>query len=274
MDLSNMENIVKMVTDYSVLYGIRMLGAIAILIVGRVAAGWVRKGIAKACKRAGVDVALTGFLGRLGFIFIQVFAVLAALAKFGIQTTSFVAVLGAAGFAIGFAMQGSLSNFASGIMILVFRPFSVDDFIDAGGTAGTVKDIGLFATTLATPDNIMIIVPNSAVFGSTIKNYAGYDTRRVEVQVGISYGADIQKAMDVAADLIKKDQRILADPAYQVAVMELADSSVNLVVRVWVERADFWNVKFDLTRHIKEAYDANNIEIPFPQRVVHMVSST
>ena len=199
------------------------------------------------------------------------FAVLAALAKFGIQTASFVAILGAAGFAVGFALQGSLANFAAGVLILVLRPFRVGDFIDAAGVAGNVKEIQLFTTIIATPDNIKIMVPNGKIFGDVIKNITGYDTRRIDLVIGIGYSSDIQKAYDVMMSLIKGDSRILADPAPQIAVSELADSSVNFVVRPWVNRGDYWDVKFDLTRKIKEEFDKNDIEIPFPQRVVHMV---
>jgi small conductance mechanosensitive channel len=183
-----------------------------------------------------------------------------------------VAILGAAGFAIGFALQGSLGNFAAGVLILVLRPFRVGDFIMGAGEAGTVKTIKLFTTELATPDNIKIMIPNGKLFGDTIKNVSGYDTRRVDLVIGIGYGSDIQQAHDVTADLMARDERILKDPPPQIAVSELADSSVNLVVRPWVAKADYWGLRFDLTRKIKEAFDQNGIEIPFPQRVVHTVA--
>jgi len=200
--------------------------------------------------------------------------VLAALAKFGIQTASFVAILGAAGFAIGFALQGSLANFAAGVLILVLRPFRVGDFIIGAGEAGTVKKIQLFTTELATPDNIKVMVPNGKLFGDVIKNVTAYDTRRVDLVIGIGYSSDIQKAYDVMMDIISKDSRILSDPPAQIAVSELADSSVNSVVRPWVKKEDYWPVRFELTRKIKEAFDENTIEIPFPQRAVHMISET
>jgi len=268
-----MENALQTLKDVALVYGLQVLGAIAILIAGRIVAGALRKLTLRACGRAKVDETLTKFFGRLIFIAVMVFAALAALAKFGVQTASFVAVLGAAGFAVGFAMQGSLSNFAAGVMLLVFRPFRVGDFVDAAGVAGTVKEIGLFTVTLATPDNVKIIVGNSAVFGTTIKNFSGYDTRRVDMTFGIGYSSDIGRAADVLEGLIKADARILADPPHQIAVSELADSSVNFVVRVWVNSSDYWGVKFDMTRAVKEAFDRNGIEIPFPQRVVHQVSA-
>jgi small conductance mechanosensitive channel len=268
-----MDNAMSTINEFAVTYGIRIIGAIAILLVGRIFAGLMSRLVRKGCVRANVDATLTGFVTRFIYIGVMAFAVLGALAKFGIQTASFVAVLGAAGFAVGFALQGSLSNFAAGVMLLVFRPFKLGDYIDAGGTAGSVKEIALFTTTLATPDNVKVIVPNGAIFGGTIRNFAGYDTRRVDLVIGIGYGSDIQKAIEVMDGLIKADSRIFADPPHQIAVSELADSSVNFVVRSWVNRDDYWGVKFDLTRSIKESFDAANIEIPFPQRVVHTVTA-
>jgi small conductance mechanosensitive channel len=190
-----------------------------------------------------------------------------------VETASFIAILGAAGFAVGFALQGSLANFAAGILILVLRPYKVGDYIDGGGVAGSVKEIKLFTTVLATPDNIKIMVPNGKIFGDVIKNITAYDTRRMDIIVGIGYDSSIQQAHDVYLNLIKSDDRVLKDPEPQVLVSELADSSVNLTGRFWVKKENYWPVRFDLTRKVKEAYDENNIEIPFPQRVVHMASS-
>lgn len=268
-----MENAWNTINDFVVVYGIKIVGAIVILIVGRIIAGLARKGTKKALTKGNVDVALVNFFGHLIYVLVIVFAFIAALAKFGVQTASFVAVLGAAGFAIGFALQGSLSNFAAGVMILAFRPFKVGDYVDAGGTAGTVKEIQLFTTILATPDNVKVIVPNGQVFGGTIKNYAGYDTRRVDVAIGIAYDAPIQKAKEIMEGIIQKDERTLDDPPMQIAVAELADSSVNFVVRMWVKGGDYWGVKFDMTRAIKEAFDEAGIEIPFPQRVIHQAKA-
>jgi small conductance mechanosensitive channel len=255
-------------------YGIKIIGAIVILILGRIAAGIGRRIVGRVLEKAQTDPAIISFVRRLTYILILVFAVLAALAKFGIQTASFVAILGAAGFAVGFALQGSLANFAAGVLILALRPFKVGDYIMGAGQAGTVKDISLFTTELSTPDNVKILVPNGKLFGDVITNWSVYDTRRVDLVIGIGYASNIQKAYEVIEGLMKEDSRILPDPAPQIAVSELADSSVNFVVRPWVNRTDNWNVKFDLTRKIKEAFDANGIEIPFPQRVVHMVSTS
>jgi small conductance mechanosensitive channel len=268
-----LENVLNTIYEFFVDYGIKIVGAILILILGRIAAGVARKGVRKALGKSNADAALVSFFGHLTYFVIITFVVLAALAKFGVQTASFVAVLGAAGFAVGFALQGSLSNFAAGVMVLVFRPFKVGDYIDAGGTAGTVKEIQLFTTVLATPDNVKVIVPNREVFGATIKNYSGYDTRRVDLSIGIAYDAPIQKAIEIMEQIIKNDERTLDDPPMQIAVAELGDSSVNFVVRMWVKKEDYWAVKFDTTRSIKEAFDQAGIEIPFPQRVIHQAKA-
>ncbi len=252
-------------------YGLSVVGAIIILILGWIVARIGHRMIKNLLLKSRVDAAVASFAGSLGYGLILTFVVLAALAKFGIQTTSFVAVLGAAGFAVGFALQGSLANFAAGVLILILRPFKVGDDIMGAGEAGTVKEITLFTTVLATGDNIKVLVPNGKLFGDVIKNASAYDTRRVDLQVGIGYGSDIQKAYGVIEELLKKDPRILPKPAAEIAVAELADSRVNFVIRPWVKKEDYWPVRFALTRGIKEAFDKNGIEIPFPQRAVHMI---
>jgi small conductance mechanosensitive channel len=269
----NVQSLLSQLTTLGTTYGLQVIGAIVILIVGRIAAGIGRKLVEKLLIKAKQEISIVSFFGNLSYFAILAFAVLAALAKFGIQTASFVAVLGAAGFAVGFALQGSLGNFAAGVLILVLRPFKVGDYIDSAGVSGTVKEIQLFTTVLATPDNVKIMVPNGKIFGDIIKNVSAYDTRRIDLVVGIGYASSIQKAIEVVMNVIKEDTRILSDPAPQVAVSEMADSSVNLVVRPWVRNQDYWAVRFDLTRRLKEALDENGIEIPFPQRVVHMVST-
>jgi small conductance mechanosensitive channel len=252
--IANVQSLLSQLITLGTTYGLQVIGAIVILIVGRIAAGIGRNLVKTLLSKAKQEAAIVSFVGNLSYIAILAFAILAALAKFGIQTASFIAVLGAAGFAIGFALQGSLANFAAGV-------------------AGTVREIELFTTVLATPDNVKIMVPNGKIFGDIIKNVSAYDTRRIDLVVGIGYVSSIQKAIEVVMDLIKADKRILSDPVAQIAVSELADSSVNLVVRPWVKAEDYWTVRFDLTRKIKEAFDANDIEIPFPQRVVHMAAS-
>jgi small conductance mechanosensitive channel len=270
---TELKPVIDQLVTFGTTYGLQIVGAIIILVVGRIAAGICRSIVTRVLEKGKADPAIVSFTGSLIFILVITFAVLAALAKFGIQTASFVAVIGAAGFAVGFALQGSLSNFASGVLILAFRPFRVGDFIDAAGVMGTVKEIHLFTTTLATPDNVKIIVPNSKLYGDIIKNYSANETRRVDLVIGISYGSSIQQAYEVIESLLKADKRILADPAPQIAVSELADSSVNFVVRPWVKGADYWDVRFEMTRKIKEAFDERGIEIPFPQRTVHMASA-
>jgi small conductance mechanosensitive channel len=267
----DLQSLTEQLGDLIVVYGLRILGAVLILIVGRILAGLANRGVKRAMVKAKADPTLAIFFGHVVYVLVMVFALIAALAKFGVQTTSFVAILGVAGLAVGLALQGSLANFASGVMLIAFRPFKVGDFVDAGGVAGSVKAVNIFTTELATPDNVKVIVPNSNIFGGVIKNFAGYETRRVEVLVGIAYGANIDRAVEVAEDLLKADERIFSEPEPQIVVGELADSSVNLIVRCWVRRDDFWPVKFALTRAIKEHYDVQGIEIPFPQRVVHMV---
>jgi small conductance mechanosensitive channel len=265
-----MESVVDQLTIFGTNYSLRIIGAILLLILGRIAAGLARRIVGKMLNRAKTDHTIVSFVGSLVYVLILVFVVLAALAQFGVQTASFVAILGAAAFAVGFALQGSLANFAAGILVLVLRPYKVGDYIDAAGVAGTVKEIRLFTTVLATPDNIKIMVPNGRIYGDTIKNITAYDTRRVDLAVGIGYTSSMQRAVEVLSNLLSKDGRVLSDPEPQIAVSELADSSVNLVVRPWVRKEHYWPVKFDLTRRIKEAFDENGIEIPFPQHVVHL----
>jgi small conductance mechanosensitive channel len=267
-----METFNEQLVIFVTTYGIKIIGAIIILILGRIIAGLGRKIVSKILERSETDPSISAFVGNLTYFLILVFAVLAALAKFGVQTASFVAILAAAGFAIGFALQGSLANFAAGVLILVLRPYRVGDVIDGAGVLGSVKEIQLFTTVLATPDNVKIMVPNGKLFGDVIKNISAYDTRRIDLVVGIGYTSDIQKAYDIMMNLVKEDNRILSDPAPQIAVSELADSSVNFVVRPWVKKEDYWGVRFDLTRKIKESFDRDGIEIPFPQQVVHMMS--
>jgi small conductance mechanosensitive channel len=251
-------------------FGAQILGAAVTLIVGYFVARVCRQLVKKLLKRTQMPIAVQRFVGQIAYIGILVFAVIATLARFGIQTTSLVAVLGAASFAVGFALQGSLSNFAAGVLLVILRPFRIGDVIEAGGVTGLVKDIQLFSTILATPDNVKVYVPNAQVYGGTIRNYAGYETRRIDIPVGIGYGDSIEQAVAVAQGVMTADERILADPAPEVLVGELGDSSVNLILRLWVNGNDYWDVLFDVTRGVKEAFDGNDIEIPFPQHVIHM----
>ena len=265
-----MEDFMAQLQEWVLLYGVQVVLAIVILLVGRLAAGFARGAVKRVIARTDADPGLGGFLGSLAFYAVLALTIVAALAKFGIQTASFVAILGAAGFAVGFALQGSLSNFASGVMLFVFKPFKSGDFVDAAGVAGTVEQIGVFSTTMNTPDNVRIIVPNGSIYGSIIKNFSANDTRRVDFVFGIGYGDSIEKAMGILQRLAKEDSRVMDEPAGQFVVGELADSSVNLIVRLWVKKEDYWGVKFDLTRKAKEAFDAEGVSIPFPQRDVHL----
>jgi len=247
-----------------------VLAAVVILVVGRVAAGWVRKLTRKGLERGEVDPTLVPFVAKLVYYGVMAVVVIAALNRLGVATTSVVAIFGAAGLAVGLALQGTLANFASGVMLLVFRPFDVGHYVDVGGTAGTVVEIGISATTLNTADNIRITVPNSQIYGSTISNYNGNDTRRVDLVMGISYDDDIKTAIDTIRRVVTAHELVLADPEPLIAVSNLGDSTVDLVVRPWCASADYWTLRFDLTRGLKESLEAAGCSIPYPQRDVHM----
>ena len=251
-------------------YGLKVLAALLILVVGRIVANTVAGGARKAMQKAKVDENLIGFVAGLARFSIIAFTIIAMLSKLGVQTTSFVAVLGAAGLAVGLALLGSLSNFASGVLLLTFRPFKKGDFIEAGGTSGSVHEISVFTTVLHTPDNKKVIVPNAQVTGSVIVNYSANDTRRVDLVAGIGYGDDIGKAREVLQRIVSSHASVLQDPAPVIEVGELADSSVNLIVRPWVKTADYWRVHWDLTEAIKLEFDREGISIPFPQTDVHL----
>jgi len=267
-----MQNIIDQLTIFVAEWGLKVIGAIVILIAGKFIAGLLRKLVVKLLTKSKTDPTVISFAGNLVYFLILIFTVVASIGKLGVPMTSFIAIIGAAGLAIAFAMQGSLANFAAGVLILVFRPFKLGDVITAAGVTGSVKEIQIFETILATPDNIRITVPNGKIYGDVIKNISAYDTRRVDITVGISYDSSMKKAQEILEGLCKDDTRVLEDPAPTIAVAELADSSVNFVVRPWTKKEDYWAVKFDLTRQIKESFDANGIEIPFPQQVVHMIT--
>ena len=251
-------------------WGLNVVGAIAVLLIGRMAAGWARKLTRASLARGGVDETLIPFVSRLTYTGVMLFVAIAVVGMFGVPTASFVAVLGAAGLAVGLAFQGTISNFASGVMLLIFRPVSVGDFVDIGGTTGKVGEIRIFATVLNTPDNVRIIVPNSSVFGQTIKNYSSNATRRVDLVMGVSYDDDLSVVVRTIEEVIAADGRILAEPEPVVAVAELADSSVNLVVRPWCNADEYWQVRWDLIRTLKERLEAAGCTIPYPQRDVHV----
>jgi small conductance mechanosensitive channel len=220
-------------------------------------------------KRNQVDKTLISFVCSLVYVLLLAFVIIAAINKLGIQTTSFIAIIGAAGLAIGLALQGSLANFAAGVLMIIFRPFKVGDLIEGGGTTGTVEEIQIFTTQLKSADNKTIIVPNSKMLGGNIVNYSTKETRRVDMTFGIGYDDDIDKSRSVIQGIISKDERVLKDPAPLVVVSELADSSVNFTVRVWTKSGDYWGVFFDTTEAVKKQFDAEEISIPFPQQDVH-----
>mgnify|MGYP003571999933 FL=1 len=226
----------------------------------------LRKGLGKA----DMDPILVNFVASIVSSLLLLFIIIASLNQLGVDTTSLIAIFGAAGLAIGLALQGSLQNFASGVMLIIFRPFKTGDFVEAGGTSGVVESISIFTTIMRTGDNREVIVPNGAIYSGTITNYSARETRRVDMVFGIGYGDDIKKAKQILQQVLDQDERVLKDPAALVAVGELADSSVNFNVRPWVKSADYWSVKFDLTEKVKLAFDENKISIPFPQMDVHM----
>jgi small conductance mechanosensitive channel len=268
--MENTEQIISQIQELLAVYGLKIVAALAILFIGRIVAGWARRFIGRLMNKGKTDPIIVGFVSSLAYIALMAFVVIAALGQLGIQTTSFIAILGAAGLAIGLALQGSLANFAAGFLLIVFRPFKVGDYIEGAGVAGSVESIQIFTTTLTTPDNKTVIVPNAKLYGDNITNYSAKETRRVDLLVGVSYDADLAKTKDILGDIAAKDERVLKDPAPVVAVSELADNSVNLVMRLWVKSSDYWGVHFDTTEAVKLRLDEAGIGIPYPQRDVHL----
>ncbi len=268
--MDNLESITATMIGWATLYGVKIIVALLIFVIGK----WVAKKLsgvaAKVMESREVDEALVNFISSLVYYALFIFVIIAALGQIGIQTASFVAIVGAAGLAIGLAMQGSLSNFAAGVLIIIFKPFKIGDFVEMAGTSGVIENIMIFTTEMKTGDNKKVIVPNSSVLGGVITNYSANATRRVDLVVGIGYDDDIDKARSALEDLINADERILKDPAPLVAVSELADSSVNFVVRSWVNSADYWGVYFGLTEAVKKRFDQDGISIPYPQQDIHL----
>jgi len=265
-----MEQYLDKIMEMISLYGVKVLTALVIFIVGRWIAKGIRKMVRKMMERSKIDPILIGFTCNMAYIALLAFIIIAALGQLGIQTTSFIAIIGAAGLAIGLALQGSLSNFAAGFLMIIFRPFNIGDYIEGAGVAGTVEEIQIFTTTLKTPDNKTVIIPNATLTGDNIVNWTVKGTRRVDMVFGIGYNDDIDTAKQIMKETLAKDDRILEDPATQIAVVELADSSVNFVVRPWVKATDYWGVYMDAMENIKKAFDAAGVSIPFPQQDVHM----
>ena len=253
-------------------YGLSVIGAIVVFIIGRAIAGWARSKLSNSLTKAGTDQSLIPFFSSMLYYVILGVVLIAVLNLFGIETTSLIAVLGTAGLAVGLALQGTLSNFSAGVMLLIFRPIRVGDFVEVAGQAGTVKEIAIFNTIMHTGDNVRIVIPNGAVYGDIVKNYSYNETRRIDLVMGIGYGDDIGKAIEIIERVVTADDRVLKDPAPTIAVSELADSSVNLVVRPWVNAGDYWPTRWDLTRALKEELEAGGCNIPFPQTDVHVIN--
>ena len=263
-------NIMPSLQAFAALYGLKIIAAIVIFVVGRWVARALRNVAKKMMVKGDVDETLISFVGNLTYITLLAFVIIAALNQLGIQTTSFIAVIGAAGLAIGLALQGSLANFAAGVLMIIFRPFKAGDYIEGAGVAGVVEEIQIFATQLKTPDNKKIIVPNAKMMGDNITNYSAKDTRRVDMVIGVGYGDDLKKVREVLEDILAKDDRILEDPAPTIGVLELGDNSVNFAVRPWVKTEDYWGAYFDVTETVKRRFDEEGISIPYPQRDVHL----
>ncbi len=264
------ETAVSFVQTHALNWGTNLVLALLIFLVGR----WVSKGVVslagRLLRQAKMDEILVNFITSILGAMLLLVVIVAALDRLGVDTTSLIAVIGAAGLAIGLSLQDSLKNFAAGVMLIVFRPFKAGDFIEAAGAAGVVEQINIFSTTLRTPDNREVIIPNGAIYGGNITNYSARDTRRIDLLLGIGYGDDLRLAKAILEGVLAADERILADPAPLVAVADLAESSVNIHVRPWVRSSDYFSVLCDLKERIKLAFDDNGISIPFPQRDLHL----
>ncbi len=256
-----------------VAFGKNLIIAILIFYIGRFVIGVVVRGLRKVMQKQDVDKTLETFVCNLVRMALLVVVIIAAIGALGIQTTSFIAIFGAAGLAVGLALQGSLSNFAAGVLIVLFRPYKVGDFVEAAGIAGVIEQVQILTTIMKTGDNKQIIVPNSQIMDSIITNYSANDTRRVDMTVGVSYDYDLDKVRKTIEELVAAEDRILDEPACTIAVSALADSSVNFVVRPWVKTSDYWGVMFDLTEAIKKRFDQEGISFPFPQQDVHLYNA-
>jgi len=251
-------------------FGLQIIAAIAVFIIGRWLARRISNLIERGLKRADTDPTLVSFFRNIAYFGLLVLVIIAAVGQLGVQTTSFIAILGAAGLAVGLALQGSLANFAAGVLMIIFRPFKSGDFVEAAGTAGVVEEIQLFTTTMRTPDNKTIIIPNAQVTSGTITNYSARDTRRLDLVFGVSYTDDLDQVKRVIGEVLAEEPRLLKDPEPLVGLLELGDSSVNFAVRPWVNSSEYWPVFFDLQEAMKKRFDKEGISIPFPQRDVHL----
>ncbi len=251
-------------------FGLKIVAALAVFLIGRWAARLVSNGVKKLMHNNDVEDTLETFVGNLLYIVLLTLVIVASVGTLGVQVASFVAILGAAGLAVGLALQGSLSNFAAGVLIILFKPYRVGDYIEAAGVGGSVKSLQIFTTILTTPDNKQVIVPNSQITDGVITNYSAMETRRIDLVIGVGYGDDLDKVHGILNDIVGGHDKILDEPAPQIAVLELADSSVNFAVRPWVASGDYWPVRLELTEAIKKRFDEAGVSIPFPQRDVHV----
>lgn len=262
-------DVANLIEVYALPWGINIALAIIIYVVGKLIVNMLVSVFGKIMAKSKYDDMLVDFLKSIVRAVLMLFVIVASLDQLGVDTTSLVAILGAAGLAIGLSLQGSLQNFAAGVMLLVFRPFKAGNFVDAGGVSGSVVSIGIFTTIMNTPDNKEIIVPNGAIYGGNIINYSAKPTRRVDMTFGIGYDDDLLKAKQVLEEMLQADDRVLKDPSYTVAVGNLGDSSVDIVVRPWVKSSDYWGLLFDFTEAVKLRFDQEGISIPYPQMDVH-----
>jgi small conductance mechanosensitive channel len=264
------EDIMLKLKEYVLLYGLKIIAAGLIFIIGKFISKVLSNILKKIMQQSKIEETLISFVTHIAYVAAMTFVVIAAIGQLGVQTTSFVAVIGAAGLAVGLALQGSLSSFAAGVILILFKPFKVGDFIIAGGETGTVQEIQIFSTVLAHPDNRKVVIPNSQITGGTITNFSAIDKRRIDLVFGISYKDDMKKAKDILAKVVASDNRVLDDPKPVIAVSELGQSSVNLVCRPWVKPGDYWVVYFNIVEQGKFELEKNGITIPFPQQDVHI----
>ncbi|MGD1940925.1 MAG: mechanosensitive ion channel family protein [Leptolyngbyaceae cyanobacterium] len=273
MEDLDLNNYLVVIQDLITRFGLNLLAAIVIFFIGQWIAAFVRRLVRGLMSKANIDSTLTSFVGNLAYYGVVAFAVIAALNRLGVQTASLIAILGAAGLAVGLALQGSLANFAAGVLIIIFRPFNVGDLIEAADVLGEVLEMQLFTTTLATLDNKQVIVPNSSLTGGNIINYTVRGKLRVDTVIGVAYEADIDQVRQVISEVLESDPLVLKDPSPTIAVMELGDSSVNFAVRPWAKPEDYWSVYFNVHENVKKRLDAAGISIPFPQRDVHLIQN-
>jgi small conductance mechanosensitive channel len=269
----SMEDAIKGLLQLVPMYALRLLAAIAIIVVGRWIAKYLRGLVQRMLAKRETDAAVVSLAASVTYVLLMMAILLAALGQLGVQVTTFVAILGAAALAIGLALQGSLANLAAGVLLLIFRPFKAGDLIEAAGVIGVVEEMHIFTTQLRTGDNRLVIVPNAKLTGDNMINYTAKDTRRVDMVIGVGYGEDLQRVKAVLGEILSADERVLDDPEPTIAVLELADSSVNFAVRPWTRTPDYWGVYFDTMETVKTRFDAEGISIPFPQQDVHLVGS-